>query len=315
LEEMGGVQVIVLTLVRPSMMRRRHDPILKRSTVEERLDPQTWDALLVEERLKPEITDKVFFDFELDGKDTVRVVCGLYGKTVPKTVKNFIGLATGEYKDDQGNTKKSIHCYKGRNMDSIMDNHILGMGKAGLELTVLDLTTDELAEYLVFYTDPSEPLPEESRIGKKWGLRWGADLGLPMNRRGEATQAQTDPVDLQDKDVILRLSKLIEAGKGASLIFYREEWEKGCDMTGSVFPAENFDVVHSKPGLLSMDRDEDKDLQGSSFFITLKEFPEMDKRWVSFGEVVEGMDVVTRIEQDFDGMPEKVLIKDCGVLA
>merc|ERR1712046_406729 len=121
--------------------------------------------------------------------------------------------------------------------------------------------------------------------------------------------------ELGDNEVVKKLAELVAKGKGASLVFYCPEWEKGVDMTGSVFPAENFNVVHAKPGMLSMDRDENRDIQGSCFFITLKEFPEMDKRWVAFGECVEGLDVIRRIEQDFENEPEKVMVRDCGIVA
>jgi hypothetical protein len=38
---------------------------------------------------------QVFFDIEIGGEKIGRIVLGLFGKTVPKTVKNFKALAMG----------------------------------------------------------------------------------------------------------------------------------------------------------------------------------------------------------------------------
>mmetsp|Transcript_19172 Transcript_19172/g.57217 ORF Transcript_19172/g.57217 Transcript_19172/m.57217 type:complete len:228 (-) Transcript_19172:244-927(-) len=46
--------------------------------------------------LRSKVTHRVYFDLEADGSALGRIVVGLFGNAVPKTVDNFIGLAKGE---------------------------------------------------------------------------------------------------------------------------------------------------------------------------------------------------------------------------
>lgn len=45
---------------------------------------------------KADITSKVFFDVTIGGQDSGRIVLGLFGSDLPKTVENFEKLAKGE---------------------------------------------------------------------------------------------------------------------------------------------------------------------------------------------------------------------------
>jgi len=48
-----------------------------------------------EDNPKAEITDMVYFDITIAGRESGRIVFGLFGNAVPKTVENFKQLATG----------------------------------------------------------------------------------------------------------------------------------------------------------------------------------------------------------------------------
>lgn len=53
-------------------------------------------------RLLCEITSRVYLDMSVDGRDAGRIVVGLYGNAVPKTVANFETLARGDTSHPRG---------------------------------------------------------------------------------------------------------------------------------------------------------------------------------------------------------------------
>lgn len=98
--------------------------------------------------------------------------------------------------------------------------------------------------------------------------------------------------------------------------FTRGDGTGGKSIYGEKFADENFKLKHHKPFLLSM-ANAGPNSNGSQFFITTIVTSWLDGKHVVFGEVVEGQDLVTKIEglgSQSGRTSAKIVIAKSGVI-
>merc|ERR1711971_1258576 len=90
----------------------------------------------------------------------------------------------------------------------------------------------------------------------------------------------------------------------------------GKSIYGNKFEDENFQLRHTGPGILSM-ANAGPNTNGSQFFICTAKTSWLDGKQVVFGQIVEGMDVVKKVESygsQSGKCSQKIVVADSGQL-
>jgi len=98
--------------------------------------------------------------------------------------------------------------------------------------------------------------------------------------------------------------------------FLGAKGNNGWSIYGETFEDENYAVRHDKRGIVGM-ANKGRHSNASQFYITLQETPWMDYQYVAFGQVIEGLSLLDRLEvvETFNERPvTNCTIVECGVL-
>lgn len=108
-------------------------------------------------------------------------------------------------------------------------------------------------------------------------------------------------------NTVTRIIELVNSGFYDGIKFHRvvpnfviqagDPTGTGTSGSGKNLKAEFNDIQHIK-GTVAMARTQDPDSADSQFYIALTTLPHLDGKYTIFGQVVDGMDVISKIQQE-----------------
>ncbi|CAJ1078126.1 probable inactive peptidyl-prolyl cis-trans isomerase-like 6 isoform X2 [Xyrichtys novacula] len=172
--------------------------------------------------------------------------------------------------------------------------------KTGHQFVYMDIEIEgEEAGRLLFELFPDIcPKTSENFAALCTGEQGLSESGYPLCYRGSVFHRVVPNGWIQGGDISLE-----RKGNGGESIY------------GPTFADESFAVSHSRRGTLGM-ANKGPHSNGSQFYITLQPTPWMDRTYVAFGQVVEGVDVLRRLEGVLtcNERPKyECRVKGCGV--
>lgn len=112
-----------------------------------------------------------------------------------------------------------------------------------------------------------------------------------------------------------RFHRVVEGHLAQGGDFVTQDGRGSASIYGTTFPDESFDLAHKGPGVLSMANAGRPHTNGCQFFLTTARAPYLNNKYVAFGNVIDGMDVVEKIDkygQPNGQVSANITVSDCG---
>ncbi|KAK7808519.1 hypothetical protein U0070_003156 [Myodes glareolus] len=90
-------------------------------------------------------------------------------------------------------------------------------------------------------------------------------------------------------------TKFLKDTKASYTDIVQGRGDDGESIYGPIFEDENFSIPHNKRGVLGM-VNKGHHTNGSQFYVTLQAAPYLDKKYVAFGQLIEGTEVLKQLE-------------------